>query len=275
MCIKALTNAPRILPSITLFLLRIHGSGWFAIFFFSISYVLGCHTAPRTAIATSFSANTLRPDCFIYLCNMHFGSNCHASRIAHTLIIAILTILRTDRIHTLTCSPSLSPSTYNYSSLAYALSNPISYSIAFSFCRSSKPILFFYFRSNVSLRVSFRSPPQRYNRFWNFAMIYKLRSFVIVCLRYGGITAQCTYTNVHTVRGRERKQEYENYSVINRLLWFLFDIECVCECECGHGHAIHCSKSFQPTKPNQPKTIKCLSMHCECRHKPRQLSISI
>lgn len=34
-----------------------------------------------------FSENTLRADCFIYLCNIHFGPNCHASRIAHTVII--------------------------------------------------------------------------------------------------------------------------------------------------------------------------------------------
>lgn len=133
-CIKALTNAPRILPSITLFLLRIHGSGWFVIifffFFFSFHVCWVCSTPHRATIATSFSANTLRPDCFIYLCNMHFGSNCHASSIAHTLIIGILTILCTDRIHTLTCSLPLplSFSPANCSSLAYALSAPIWYS---------------------------------------------------------------------------------------------------------------------------------------------------
>lgn len=45
----------------------------------------------------SWSENALRPDCFIYLCNIHFGSyTIHRGFHIYAIIIDILTILCTD-----------------------------------------------------------------------------------------------------------------------------------------------------------------------------------
>lgn len=100
-CIKALTNAPRFLPSHTissgLFWLVLYVSCVIVhccsrFFFLSPYFVVVAAVDVALPLSTVQSENALRSDCFIYLCNIHFGSvhqwhneDCtHTDRHTHT-----------------------------------------------------------------------------------------------------------------------------------------------------------------------------------------------
>lgn len=142
-CIKALTNAPRFLPSHTISSAR---SGWLVdILFLYLSLSFSCNFRFYVLVGCvffSWSENALRPDCFIYLCNIHFGS---------------YTIHRGFHI----CNHHRHINNFVHGSMLL--------------WRSS--VRFF----SVSLRVSFLHHNLTMHNRFGTAMIYKLCSFVIVC----------------------------------------------------------------------------------------------
>lgn len=116
--------------------------GWW-IYFFSLSLILLQFSFCVLVVGFfSWSENALRPDCFIYLCNIHFGS---------------YTIHRGFHI----CNHHRHINNFVHESMLL--------------WRSS--VRFF----SVSLRVSFLHHNLTMHNRFGTAMIYKLCSFVIVC----------------------------------------------------------------------------------------------